>query len=273
MFLQTKDGSIYYEAHGKENQPAIVFTHGAGLNCRMYDTQIEALKESYRIVVWDMPGHGRSHRLSASLEFSQQSANIIAIMDELNIKQAVLGGQSLGSWISQHGAVQYPDRVKGVISLGGLPLHKPLSKLYILMFQVSNEIFRLYPEKPLFRWVARQKAVTPEAQEFAQQSMNEIGYKQFYHVMKGMLDGGRIDVTPPTQPILMTHGDQEMPKSVAKDNAQWHEDTPGSMYAVLANAGHNGNQDNPQAFNEAVIAFMTAIPDKGDGSFCPKTKG
>ncbi|MTI96243.1 MAG: alpha/beta hydrolase [Firmicutes bacterium] len=259
MFLETLGGSIYCEVHGPENQPALVLTHGAGLNCRMFDSQIAALKDKYRIVVWDMPGHGRSHKLDGPLPFTEQSTNIIAILDALNIKQAVLGGQSLGSWVSQHAAVLYPERIQAIISISGVPLEKGTSKLEDFMFKVMNNTFLVLPQKSVFRWVARQKATTPAAQTFAEQSMNEIGVKQFYYIMQGMLAAGSTKISAPSQPLLLTHGEHEMPKYVAKANARWHASIPGSKYVVLPGAGHNGNQDNPQAFNEAVLSFLAEI--------------
>jgi pimeloyl-ACP methyl ester carboxylesterase len=107
MYINTDERKIYFEVHGTENQPVLVFSHGAGLNCRMFDTQVDALQKGYRIVLWDMPGHGLSDRLTKSLDFSRQSAHIMQILDELDVKQAILGGHSLGSWVSQHGAIKY----------------------------------------------------------------------------------------------------------------------------------------------------------------------
>ena len=259
MYLDTREGAVYYEVHGSEDLPVIVFTHGAGLNSRAFDAQIAALKNNYCIIVWDMPGHGRSYKLDAPLNFAGQCDIIIGIMDKHYFQQAVLAGHSLGSWVSQHCAHKYPQRVKAIISIAGTPLNKPFGKLFIWFFKFYNEFARLIPEKSLYRTVARQKAFTPEAQNFYEKSLTEIGFRQNYLINKGMIAANGTIADPPTQPVLMIHGEHENPKQTAKINARWHADTPGSKYEVLQGAGHNGNQDNPEAFNEAVLSFLKSL--------------
>ncbi len=79
-------------------------------------------------------------------------------------------------------------------------------------------------------------------------------------VVAGMLDGGSIQVpNPPRQPLLLTHGEHEMPKSVIKANQKWHASVPGSRYYEIPGAGHNGNMDNPEAFNQALQEFLDEI--------------
>lgn len=259
MYIHTGEGKIYFEVHGEERRPVLVFTHGAGLNCRMFDTQIEAFQKDYRVVVWDMPGHGLSDRLTRSLDFSCQSAHIMQILDELGINQAILGGHSLGSWVSQHGAIKYPERIQALFSLGGTPLHQPLGKFFLLSFQVSNLLFRLLPAKPVFRLAARQKAVTEQARQLYLDSLMEIGSRQVYYINQGMVSGGKLRVPAPSQPILITHGEFESPNLTAVLNQKWHADTPGSVYVVLPAAGHNCNQDNPVAFNQALLDFLNGL--------------
>ena len=54
-----RDGvTIYYEVHG--NGPAVLLSHGYSATCRMWDGQIGAFKDHYKVIVWDMRGHGES---------------------------------------------------------------------------------------------------------------------------------------------------------------------------------------------------------------------
>ncbi len=67
MYFKTEAGSIYYEVSGPRNTPAVVFTHGGGLNGHMFKDQTRALKDQYRVVTWDLQGHGRSVPLKENL--------------------------------------------------------------------------------------------------------------------------------------------------------------------------------------------------------------
>jgi 3-oxoadipate enol-lactonase len=191
MLLGTTQGEVHYEVHGPEGRPAVVLTHGAGLHGRMFDPRIEALREHYRVVVWDMPGHGLSHHLSGPLELRQQADHVMAILDALGIDRAVLVGHSLGSWVSQHAALAYANRVRGVVSLGGTPLHRPPGKLFNLFFLLYCELFRLLPEPWIYRSAARMKAISAEAQAFYLESLHHIGREQNYLISKGMAQAGR----------------------------------------------------------------------------------
>jgi len=60
MYFENKVGKVYYEVHGREEAPAIIFSHGSNMNHETFKTQAEALKDKYRVIIWDMPYHGKS---------------------------------------------------------------------------------------------------------------------------------------------------------------------------------------------------------------------
>lgn len=81
--------------------------------------------------------------------------------------------------------------------------------------------------------------------------------EQLLWIVAGMLEAGRFAVIrPPDQPLLITHGEHEMPESVVRTCAQWHASVLGSIYAVLPDAGHDANQDNPHAFKRSLLRFL-----------------
>ncbi len=260
MVYKSEGGSIYYKVSGPKDARAIVLTHGAGLHSGMFDKQVEALKSRFRVITWDMPGHGQSYKLEGELPVEKMSGIIIGILDELSIKSAVVGGQSLGSWVAQHTAITCPERVSGVVNISGTPIEKPTSKIAMYGFKAWLAISRLLPIGPMFRFTAKSKAVTQQARDFALDSMVGIGKKQFLFIIAGMLTAEGIKVPHGAhKPMLITHGDHEMPKFVEKVCRQWHEATPSSSYFVIPNAGHNGNQDNPEAFNAALEQFLMSL--------------
>ncbi len=262
MFYDSDSGPIYYEVHGPDDAPAIVFTHGAGLNQGMFDPQVIALRKMYKMITWDMQGHGKSVELDGNLNIFKMVEHMIGIMNEIEVPKAVMVGQSLGSWVAQLAAIKHPDRVTAIVSISGEPIDRPVSQLELFFYKVWLALSRLFPGKTLFRWTARSKATTEEARQFAEESMTQIGKRQFLRIVAGMLQAGSIKVPKaPHQPILITHGEHEMPKSVIKSCKEWHRDVPGSRYMQLPNAGHNGNQDNPGVFNKELITFLESVLD------------
>ena len=73
--------TIYYEVHG--NGPAVLLSHGYSATCRMWDGQIAALKDRYKVIVWDMRGHGQSDYPNDAAAYSETLtvADIAAILD------------------------------------------------------------------------------------------------------------------------------------------------------------------------------------------------
>lgn len=260
MIYKSKSGSIHYDVQGPEQGKALLLTHGVGLNGAMFQAQVDALKEEYRVITWDMPGHGKSHKLEGVLMVHQMSDVVMGILDALGIEDAVVGGQSLGSWVAQHTAILHPHRITGVVNISGTPIEKQLSKAMLYGFKASLAVSRLMPGKKMFRWTADSKAITQSAKDFAYDSMCAIGKKQFLWMVEGMLHAEAIVVPHGVrQPMLIAHGDHEMPKFVEKVCREWHASKENTSYLVIPNAGHNGNQDNPDAFNQGLRAFLNTL--------------
>ncbi len=260
MFLQTETGYIYYEINGPDNAPAIAFTHGGGLHSGMFAAQVSHLKNRYRTITWDMQGHGQSAALTGNLDVPLMAAVLLRIMDEAGVKEAVLVGQSLGVWVTQHVAARSPDRVAALVSIGGLPLGQSLSRREMAMLRVAMPVSRLLPWTLIYRRTAKEKTTTPQARQFFEDSMARMGKRQFFQMLAGQFDAIAMGVTyDHSHPLLITHGQHEMPKSLIKANREWHASVPGSHYYEVPGAGHNANQDRPEEFNRALLDFLHAI--------------
>ena len=84
--------TIHYEVHG--NGPAVLLSHGYSATCRMWDGQIAAFKDRYKVIVWDMRCHGQSAYPKDAAAYSEALtvADIAAILDACGEKRAVIGG-------------------------------------------------------------------------------------------------------------------------------------------------------------------------------------
>jgi len=251
---------IHYDVHGPSGAPAVVLTHGGGLNGAMFEPQLPALGHDYRVVTWDMPGHGRSAPLNANLDVPTVADQMIAIMDAEEIAQAAAVGQSLGSFVVQHAALRHPERVSAIVSIGGMPIDEPMGGLELFAFRVAASLSALFPAGFIFARAAKEKAISEDARRFFHGSLRHMGKQQFLRMLGGQLDACAIDVAePPQQPLLITHGEHEMPRSLSEANRRWHAAVPGSRYAEVPDAGHNANMDNPEAFNEILVAFLRDV--------------
>ena len=99
-YLDREGVNIYYEDHGRG--PAVLLSHGYSATSRMWAGQIAALAPWYRVVVWDMRGHGESDCPNHSAAYSEALTveDMAALLRHCGIEQAVIGGLSLGGYMS-----------------------------------------------------------------------------------------------------------------------------------------------------------------------------
>ena len=109
-----RDGvHIYYETHG--SGPAILLTHGFSATAAAWKPQVEALSQHYQLITWDMRGHGQSDSPEDPAAYSEALTvgDMTALLEAHGIEQAVVGGHSLGGYLSLAFNVTHPGRVKG----------------------------------------------------------------------------------------------------------------------------------------------------------------
>ena len=94
--------------------PAVILSHGFLMDHSMFDAQVAALKNSYRVITWDERGFGGT-RAEADFTYWDSANDVLALMDHLNIASAVVGGMSQGGFLSLRVALTAPERVKALI--------------------------------------------------------------------------------------------------------------------------------------------------------------
>jgi 3-oxoadipate enol-lactonase len=114
--LETNGARIYYEVEGAGD--AVVLIHAGVANLRMWDEQVAALRDSYRVIRYDTRGYGRTE--TDAVEFSNR-ADIAALLDHLGERSAHVVGLSLGGQIALDFAIEFSDRVRSlVVAAGGV---------------------------------------------------------------------------------------------------------------------------------------------------------
>lgn len=115
-FSTTKNGRIHYLTWGKPSDVPLVWSHGSLTNALELLTLADSLvKAGYYVVAIDYYGHGQTPIPAHEVSLYHVADDIKWILDELNIKKAVIGGWSRGGMISTAFYDAYPDRVLGLI--------------------------------------------------------------------------------------------------------------------------------------------------------------
>src|SRR5256885_16596175 len=120
-----RDGvNIYYEVHG--SGPPLLLTHGYSSTSGMWQGQIEALSKRHRLVLWDMRGHGQSDYPDDPAAYSEPLtvADMAALLDAVGAHSAIVGGLSLGGFMSPAFFPPPPQRGRALLIIVTRPAFK-----------------------------------------------------------------------------------------------------------------------------------------------------
>lgn len=256
MMCKSGAGHLFYEVSGPKDAPAVIFTHGVAMDHRTFATQTAAFSNRYRVVVWDLPGHGRSALNDAEFGYPLAAACLIDMLDDIGLDAALLVGLSLGGHIDQYAAYYYPERVTAVAEIGSTPLHRGLGAFTKMYYTAFLGISRLIPEKTIAMLFAQSRAVKPATREYLREVAIKTGKNRILQFTHSMLrDASKGIPSPFRQPLLITHGEKDLGLVITQAR-HWHEDIPGSIYAAIPDAGHIVHQDNPEGFNRVLRRFL-----------------
>jgi pimeloyl-ACP methyl ester carboxylesterase len=112
--LETNGARIAYDVSGSGE--AVVLIHAGVANRKMWDDQVAALEDAYRVIRYDTRGFGETE--TDAVEFSNR-ADIAALLDQLGEERAHVVGLSRGGAIALDFALEFPDRVRSLTVVGG----------------------------------------------------------------------------------------------------------------------------------------------------------
>lgn len=113
--------TLEYVEQGHPRGEVIIFLHGYTDSSFSYSRVLPLLPLKYHAYALTMRGHGNSDKPAAGYTMDDFSSDVAAFMEALNIQKAVITGHSMGSFVALHTAVNYPDKVKGIILIGSAP--------------------------------------------------------------------------------------------------------------------------------------------------------
>lgn len=245
-----RDGvNLYYEIHGTQG-PVILLSHGYSATCAMWEGQIASLTENHRLVLWDMRGHGQSDYPEDPSLYSEEAtvADMAAILDAVGAEKAIVGGLSLGGYMSLAFHEAHPERVIALLIIDTGPGFKKDEARDAWNANALRTAERFEKDG-----LAPLKSLTPEMATSRHRSADGLA-----RAGRGMLtqrDAHVINALPSIRvPSLVVVGAKDTPFLAAADYMA--AKIPGAKKVVIADAGHASNIDQPAAFNEAVVAFL-----------------
>lgn len=250
---------LHYESAGR-GEPLLLI-HGLGSSTRDWESQVAAFSRDFRVITFDLRGHGRSDKPRGPYSIGLLAEDTLALLQALDIS-AHLVGLSLGGMVAFQVAVDAPERVRSLTIVnsgprGPEPTFKQRLPLYIRLF-----IIRLLGMRRMGEALARRLFPKPEqaglrrtfGERFAAND-REAYIAALKAIFGGWSVAGRLgDIQCPT---LALASDQDY-TSVDLKRA-YVAALPRAELVVVPDARHALPLEKPQEFNQALAAFLRQV--------------
>ncbi len=255
--LERPGARLAYEVAG--DGPAMVLIHGFGLDMRMWDPQVGALAARFLVVRYDCRGFGASGPLDPAVPYTH-AGDLIALLDHLDVGEAVLAGLSFGGRVALQAALAAPDRVRGLALLDavldGVPWDpKSAEALDEVTLRVraagvlagreawlAHPLFAAARERPdLAAALAAMVAGYPGQHWLGQDPHRET--RRPLDLLEAVAG-----------PALVAVGERDVP-GFREMSAVLARRIPGAAYHVVAGAGHMVNMEQPAVINDLLISL------------------
>lgn len=257
-YAEVNGQRLHYVDTGGDGPP-VVLSHGFLMDHEMFAPQVEVLRDRHRVITWDERAFGQTAYDGQPFTYWDSAADVLCLLDHLDVDRATLGGMSQGGFLSLRAALLAPERVRALILLdtqagvedpANVDAYRQMIDTWVnvgpideLTGIVANIIIADPDENE--RWIAKWK-VAPTA--------------PMAHAGSCLMD--RDDISDRlgeiTCPALVVHGteDTAIPMERAEQLAAG---LSGSGAVVKVPGAHSANLTHPEAVNAAVLDFLDRL--------------
>ena len=281
------DGAeLYVERRGAGEGPTLVLTHGWGLDSTIWDYASRDLGRRHPLVVWDLPGLGRSRTRADAITLPAFARSLQGVIEHTGTDPVVLVGHSIGGMTIQTLARDHPefvrDRVAGVVLLNTTftnPLHTMILSKLLLALQkpLLEPVFHLMAWLQPLVWLGAWQSYLSGSAHIA----NRFGFGKY--VTRSQLEHTALLTTrnpPGVQargnlamfhwdatgalaaldiPVLVIGGDMDI-VTRAEASRAIAASAPSGHLEIVEGVNHMGFLERAEVYNAAIDAFVEGLP-------------
>lgn len=273
--VRTNGIETYYEEYG--DGPPVLLLHGATADHRIWAEQARPLADDYRVVVYDVRGHGRtggSEREDYSIDLFAD--DLAALVGALDLDRPAVCGLSMGGMIAQTYAARDPEALSALVSIGAdtpeiltrgewlqrvalwkaVDLVSPVLGSDRVMGAVERGLTLLYGEDANGDLEKAERIQQSHAAEFPE--MTDAEEEKLWDALDGHMSMD-IDYSAVSVPALLMYGEREL-DSMRRHAEYMASRIPDAEAREIPEAGHNSHVDNPEFVVAAIREFLADAP-------------
>lgn len=264
----TSCGTIHYWISEQINieRETLVFLPGLTADHRLFDKQIAYFEGKENIFVWDAPGHAASWPFTLNFTLMDKAGWLNEILEAEGIIKPIIIGQSMGGYVGQAYAEQFPEKLKGFMSIDSAPLQRQyVTGIEIWLLKRMEPVYRHYPWKSLLKAGANGVATSAYGRALMHDIMmvydgdQERYAKLAGHGYRMLADAMEANLPYKIEcPALLVCGEKDQAGSCIRYNKAWHKNT-GIPLEWIPGAGHNSNTDAPEKVNQLIEELVSQV--------------
>jgi 3-oxoadipate enol-lactonase len=260
--LDTARGIFRVTVDGEPSAPALILSNSLGTTLEMWDPQVPAFAEKYRLVRYDTRGHGGSPVTPGPYRFADLGQDVLAVLDALGINRAAFCGISMGGhtglWLGVHAASRF-NAIAVCNSAAKIGTAQGWGERAAMVREGGHAAMQTLAESSPGRWFSADFVnAHPAEVQRAQGWIAGLAPQGYAACCEALATSDlRDDLDRIATPTLLLAGESDLVTTVADAQAM-QAAIAGAQLAVVP-ASHLSNLEASQAFEEAVLHFLASV--------------
>jgi 3-oxoadipate enol-lactonase len=256
--LRLGDIDTFYELNGAGDP--VVLIHGLGSSARDWEQQVPALADRYRVLTYDIRGHGRTSKPRGPYSVTQFAKDLVLLLEGIGHRPAHVVGISMGGMIAFQLAVDRPDLVRSLVIVNSGPALVPSKLAEYLAVWSRIAIAKLRGPGVMGGVLAPRLFPSPDQEPLRRQFVErwaENDKDAYYAALRAIIGWSvRDSVGGIRCPVLVVAADHDYTPVSAKE--AYLAQIPGATLKVIADSRHATPMERPEAFNRVLREFLDA---------------
>jgi len=260
MQIEVNGIATRVELDGPEDAPVVMLSHSLMLDVDMWRPQFDALASRYRVLRYDTRGHGGTQAPSGPVTLADLAGDVDAILAQLGMDSVHFVGLSMGGMIGQQLAVLYPHRVRSLVLANTLSAYGPdAMPMWQGRIDAASGPQGIEPlvEPTVTRWFTPGfREGNDEVLDWVRTLIRRTSVAGYIECCKALM---KLDLTAALAglrvPALIVAGRQDPSTPVAGSEVIAGA-LPGSRLAVIEDAAHISNIEQPRVFEKLLVDFL-----------------
>jgi 3-oxoadipate enol-lactonase len=260
--IQLDTTKLFYLQEG-EGEEVIVLSHGLLWSHKMFQSQVDFLKQNYTVIAYDHRGQGQSEVTDGAIDLDLLTLDAKGLIDQLVGKSVHFVGLSMGGFVGMRLAARYPEKVKSLVLLETSASPEPVENLP--KYKLLNGIVKWLGVIPT---VAGSVMKIMFAQSWLENPKNMDAYKKWVKE----LQSNKKSITKSVEAVIYRKGIEEEIRKIKcptmivvgdEDVATKPEKAkfiqmsiPNSILHMVPGAGHSSAIEKPDEINRLIVNWM-----------------